>query len=302
MRGGIWSATPRGETEIRTAANSASLRYATPSFFATLGIPLRRGRDIADNDDSAHPMVAVVSESFATRYWPNEDPIGKHFNFAFHDRMVVGVVGDIRMRGFEQTAEPQVYIPPLQADSAFLMYYIPKDLVIRTTTGATGLLSETRRIVREADPNQPISNVQMLTDVVAAETASRASQLRVLEILASIAVLLATIGIYGLLSFTVSRRAQEIGVRVALGAKPSSILMMFLREGVLLGVGGLIPGVLIAYAAGRGMQALLAGVAPADPVAMVAGVSVCAIATLVGCVRPARRAARTDPIAALRAE
>jgi putative ABC transport system permease protein len=302
MRGGVWPVASHGQAITRTLTNSASLRFATPGYFTTLGIPIRQGRDIAPIDDASRPRVAVVSEAFVKRNWPSEDPIGKHFEIAFHDRTVVGVVGDVRMRGLEQTSEPQVYLPDRQADSAFLMGYIPKDLVIRTTSPAGTLVPEIRRIVRQADRLQPISNIQTLADVVAADTASRAAQLRVLEILAAIALLLATVGIHGLLSFTVSRRSQEIGVRVALGAKPSRILSMFLRDGVLLGLGGLVPGVLIAYAAGRGMQALLVGVSPSDPLTVLASVGLCGAATIVGCLRPALRASRTDPIAALRSE
>jgi putative ABC transport system permease protein len=302
MRGGIWPVVVNGQPATRTATNSAALRQATPGFFSTLGIPLRRGRDIAETDDATRPSVAVVSESFAKRYWPNEDPMGKRFTFALREREVVGIVADVRWRGLEQPSEPQVYVPPKQVDSLSLLYYAPKDLVMRTSASVAQLMPEIRRIVREADPHQPISNVQMLTDVVAANTASRAAQLRVLEILAAIALLLATVGIHGLLSFTVSKREQEIGVRVALGAKPSGILSMFLREGILLSVGGILPGVAIAYAAGRGMGALLAGVAPSDPLTVVVGVTLCAGATILGSLRPALRASRTDPIAALRAE
>jgi predicted permease len=302
MRGGVWPVASHGQAITRTLTNSASLRFATPGYFTTLGIPIRQGRDIAPIDDASRPRVAVVSEAFVKRNWPSEDPIGKHFEIAFHDRTVVGVVGDVRMRGLEQTSEPQVYLPDRQADSAFLMGYIPKDLVIRTTSPAGTLVPEIRRIVRQADRLQPISNIQTLADVVAADTASRTAQLRVLEILAAIALLLATVGIHGLLSFTVSRRSQEIGVRVALGAKPSRILSMFLRDGVLLGLGGLVPGLLIAYGAGRGMQTLLVGVSPSDPLTVVASVGLCAAATIVGCLRPALRASRTDPIAALRSE
>jgi predicted permease len=302
MRGGIWPVVVNGQAATRTATNSAALRQATPGYFSTLGIPLRRGRDIAATDDATRPSVAVVSESFAKRYWPNEDPMGKRFTFALREREVVGIVGDVRWRGLEQPSEPQVYVPPKQVDSLSLLYYAPKDLVIRTSASVAQLMPEIRRIVHEADPHQPISNVQMLTDVVAANTASRAAQLRVLEILAAIALLLATVGIHGLLSFTVSKREQEIGVRVALGAKPSGILSMFLREGILLSAGGILPGVAIAYAAGRGMGALLVGVAPNDPLTVVVGVTLCAGATILGSLRPALRASRTDPIAALRAE
>jgi len=302
MSGGVWGAVITGREVIRDASNSATLRYATPQFFATLGIPLRRGRDIAETDDANQPFVAVVSESFANRYWPNEDPIGKHFQFALSDRMVAGVVGDVRHRGFEQTSEPQVYVPPKQVRANFLTYYSPKDLAIRSTLPTSQLLPEIRRIVRDADPLQPISNVHTMDEIVASKTASRLAQLRVLGILAAIALLLASVGIHGLLSFAVSRRTQEIGVRVALGAQRSEILSMFLREGLLLGLGGVLPGVLIAYAAGRAMEALLAGVHPADPLTISIGVALVCLATLVGCLRPALRASRIDPIEALRSE
>ncbi len=212
------------------------------------------------------------------------------------------MVGDVRVRGLEQESEPQVYLPPQQVDTNSLVYYAPKDLVVRSATATSALMPEIRRIMHETDSRQPISNVQTLNDVVAGDTASRASQLRVLEILAAIALLLATVGIHGLLSFTVARREQEIGVRVALGATPSVILSRFLIDGFLLGAGGAIPGVAIAYAAGRGMQTILAGVGPGDPLTMGVSVALCGAATVLGCLRPALRAARTDPIAALRSE
>jgi ABC-type antimicrobial peptide transport system permease subunit len=163
-------------------------------------------------------------------------------------------------------------------------------------------MPDIRRIVHAADARQPISDVRTMNDIVADETASRSAQLRVIGILSAIALLLATVGIHGLLSFAVSRRTQEIGVRVALGAQQSRILSMFLREGLLLGFGGLLPGVAIAYAAGRGMQALLVGVPANDPLTVIVCVSLCCLTTLIGCLRPALRASRTDPIEALRAE
>lgn len=302
MRGGIWPVALAGQEVIRQQSNSAALRFATPQFFSTMGIPLRSGRDIAETDDSSRVYVAVVSESFAKRYWPKEKPLGKHFQFALHDRMVVGVAGDVRWRGFEQPTEPQVYVPPKQVEIGNVSFYSPKDLVIRTSSSAAQLLPEIRRIVRAVDPTQPISNVQTMSDVVANDTASRMAQLRVLGILSAIALLLASVGIHGLLSFAVSRRTQEIGVRVALGAERSRILSMFLREGLLLGLGGLVPGVAIAYAAGRGMQALLVGVPPNDPLTVAVCVTLCCLATLIGCLRPALRASRIEPTEALRAD
>jgi predicted permease len=302
MRGGIWPIQLRGDESVRTAENSASLRFVTPQFFASLGIPIKQGRDVEITDMLDRTMVAVVSESFARHFWPNEPAIGKHFKSAFSDRTVVGVVGDIRTRGLEQESEPQLYLPYRQQDSASLIYYTPKDLVIRTDVSSASVLRAVREIVRQADPLQPISDVQTMEEIVASQTASRAAQLRVLAILAVIALLLSAVGIHGLLSFTVSRRSREIGVRVALGAQSAQVARMVLFEGVLLAVGGLIPGVAIAYAAGRGMQALLAGVTPGDPLTFSIAVLLCAATTILGCMRPAARAARVDPMTALRSD
>jgi len=138
--------------------------------------------------------------------------------------------------------------------------------------------------------------------VVAGETASRAAQLRVLGALAAIALLLAGVGLHGLLSFTVSRRSQEIGVRVALGAESGTILRMVLGEGLTLAIGGLIPGIAVAYAAGRAMQAVLAGVAPGDPATFTVAAIACLVTAVAGCLRPALKASSVDPTTALRAE
>lgn len=301
-RGGIWAVKLNGGDDARNSANSASLRFATPQYFDALRIPVKLGRDVQETDVNGSPNVAVVSESFVKRYWPSETPIGKHFTFAMRDRQVVGVVGDIRVRGLEQSSEPQVYLPYKQVDSMSLIGYTPKDLVVRSTLPTATLLPEVRRIVRQADPLQPISDVQTMEQIVTNETASRAAQLRVLMILAAIAVLLSAVGIHGLLSYTVSRRSREIGVRMALGAEASRVRAMIVREGVVLAVAGVIPGALLAYAAGRGMEALLAGVQPGDAVTFSIAVAICAVMTILGCVRPAFRASRVDPMTAIRAE
>ena len=159
-----------------------------------------------------------------------------------------------------------------------------------------------RQIVHAIDPEQPISNVRTIAEVVAEQTASRVAQLRVLGVLAAVALLLAGVGIHGLLSFTVSSRSQEIGVRLALGARSSMILRMVLREGLALALLGIVPGVLIGYAGGRAMEALLVGVKPGDAPTVSIAVLLCAVTTVVGCLRPALRASRVDPLIALRHE
>jgi predicted permease len=302
MRGGIWPVVMNGTETIRSAANSASLRFATPLYFSTMRIPLLQGRDVAETDDNTRPNVAVVSESFAKKYWPSEPALGKHFTFAMRDRMVVGIVGNVRVRGLEQSSEPQVYVPYQQVDSAFLIGYTPKDLVVRSALPSGTLVPALRRIIHEADPLQPISDVQTMDDIIATQTSSRLAQLRVLMILAGVALILSAVGIHGLLSFTVSRRSREIGVRMALGAEASQVRRMVLREGIVLAIAGVIPGAVIAYAAGRGMQALLVGVNPGDVPTFVAAATLCAVTTILGCLRPAFHASRVDPMSAIRAE
>ena len=302
MRGGIWPVVMDGSEAVRSAANSASLRFATPQYFSTMRIPLLQGRDIAETDDNARPNVAVVSESFAKRYWPAEPALGKHFTFAMRDRIVVGVVGNVRVRGLEQSSEPQVYVPYQQVDSAALNGYAPKDLAIRSTLPSATLVPAVRRIVHDADPLQPISDVQTMDEIIATQTSSRLAQLRVLMILALVALVLSAVGIHGLLSFTVSRRSREIGVRMALGAQASEVRRMVLREGIVLAIAGVLPGAAIAYAAGRAMEALLAGVKPGDATTFAAAMALCAATTILGCLRPAFRASRVDPMSAIRSE
>ena len=302
MGGGIW---PVGIAEApleRGESHTASMRFVTPGFFATMGIPLQLGRDVSESDTISGPFVAVVSQSFVRRYWPNENPLGRHFQFAEHDRMVVGVVGHVRVRGLEQKSEPQVYLPYKQVQDGWFIFYTPKDLVIRSSTAPPMLLPAIRRIVQSADREQPISDVRTMSEIVEEQTASRSLQLRVLGAFAAIAFLLAAIGIHGLLSFAVAQRGREIGVRIALGARSSDILGMVMRRAFLLAVTGIALGAALAYAAGRTLEALLAGVKPGDAVTFLVAVGLCLVMTLVGSLLPAVRAVRVDPITVMRAE
>ncbi len=299
MRGGIWAALLPGQED--DGSNGVSLRFVTPRYFAALGIPLRRGRDVATADQNDQPLVAVVSESLARRLWPNEDPLGKRFNIALEERTVVGVVGDVRVRGLEQPSEPQVYLPYQQVEDGAIISYPPKDLVVRTATSGD-LLPQIRGIVKSADPEQPISNVRWMSEIVIEETASRVTQLRLLGAFSAIALLIAALGIHGLLAFTVSKRTQELGVRRALGAQVGEIIGLVLREGLVLALIGTVIGVAVAYAAARGMSALLFGVRPADPSTIAVAVVLCLVTAVAGCLRPAMNAAQVDPLSALRAE
>lgn len=302
MRGGIWPVSLDGAPADRAGNSTASLRYATPGFFASMGIPLKRGRDISEADTQKALYVAVVSESFAERFWPGQDPMGRSFNFALADRVVVGVVGNVRVRGLERNSEPQVYLPYQQVPDGWILGYLPKDLVIRSSTNPEALIPAVRRIIRDADPEQPVSNVRLLADIVSGETAPRAAQLRVIAAFAGLAFLLAGIGIHGLLSYAVSQRTQEFGVRIALGAQQSDIVRLVLGEGVALAIAGVLIGVGLAYGAGGAMESLLAGVQPSDAATFSSVMALAAVMTLAGSLLPALRAMRVDPTTAIRAE
>jgi len=302
MRGGIWPVAMGGQPEDRPENQTASLRLVTPGFFETLGVPLTLGRDVGPSDVLASPFVAVVSQSFVRRYWPGENPLGKRFRIASKDRSVVGVVGDIRVRGLERTSEPQVYLPSPQVADEVSPAYAPKDLVIRSSVAPATLLPAVRAIVASADSDLPVSSVRPLSEIVEAETAPRAVQAWVLGSFAVMALLLAGVGIHGLLAFAVSQRSREIGVRMALGAPAGEILGMVLRRSLALSAAGVALGLALAYTAGLAMQALLAGVSASDAPTFAAAAILALLMTAAGSLLPARRAIRVNPVNAIRAE
>jgi predicted permease len=291
-----------GQDPLSGRRAGASHRWVTPQYFRTMGIPLLRGRDLEDGDTYDRAWVAVVSTSFAERYWPGQDPIGRTFGHRGRTRTIVGVVGDVKVRGLERISEPQLYLPAQQIAEAASAAFDPKDLVIRYSGRDDTLVSAVRRVVRAADPEQPISDVREMDEVLAGETASRRGQLQVLGVLAGVAVLLSGVGIYGLLAYTVAQRSKEIGVRLALGAEPARIGRMIFADGMRLALTGIVPGVLAAYAAARGMSALLFGVAPGDPATFAGAVGLALVMTAAGSTVPALRAVRVAPMSVLKAE
>jgi predicted permease len=311
MRGGIWSIETEGQNS--PGQHTASLRFVTPGFFDVMRIPIQRGRDVSESDTGQALPVAVVSASFAERHWPGQDPLGRRFHFGllgsgktrlgpFQDRTVVGVVGDIRVRGLERASEPQVYLPYRQVPDGAMIWFAPKDLVVRSTADTAAFAPFLRKIVARVDPAQPVSDVRSLDSIVEAETAPRKVQVRVLGAFAAVAVLLAGIGIHGLLAFAVSARTPEIGVRLALGASARDILGLVLRQGLILASTGVLLGLALAFAAGQGLQAVLAGVSPRDSLVFLTATAVALAMALAGGLLPALRALHVDPLTAIRAE
>jgi putative ABC transport system permease protein len=311
MRGGMWEVlttkpdpTNLGGFEAPPNVKRAALRFVSPRYFATIGIPIRQGRDIGESDTVETTPVAVVSESFGREHFPGQDLIGRQFGFAGAVRTIVGVVGDVRFRGLERTNnEPQVYLAAWQQpDGSLASFYSPQDLIVRTSVPPAALMPAVRQIIRNADPQLAITNMRTLEEVVHLETAPRMVQLRVLGGFSAIALLLAAIGIHGLLAFTVASRSREIGVRIALGARAADILRMVIGRSALLAAIGVAIGGALALAAGRSLEALLYGVSPADGGVFAAAITVAVMMTLAGSLLPAWRAIKVDPIQATRAE
>jgi putative ABC transport system permease protein len=282
-----------GVADDPLTAPGAFVHFVTPGYFATLGIPLRRGRVIDERDDASAPQVVVLSESLAERLWPGQDPIGRAVTVA-GDRTVVGVVGDIVVRSLEGPRSLQVYFPAAQLGTTST-YYAPRDLLIRTSGDPSALGPVVDRIIRDVDPEQAVSTVRPLADIVSLGIAPRRDQLFVLATFAAIAFLLAAVGIHGLLSFTVSARTHEIGVRVALGAMRSTILRMFLRQGITLGIVGVAVGLPLAYLGARALGGLLFGVEPSDPRVYAPAALLALTLAVTGSLLPALRAAAIDP-------
>jgi predicted permease len=300
--GGIFGVEANGVPSNGADGRNASLRFTTPSYFSSMGIPLIAGRDIEETDDLRRPLVAVVSASFARKYFPGENPLGKRFTIAPGEAEIVGVAGDVKVRGLERSSEPQLYLSYKQQSGSSFPFYMPKDLVIRSTVPAAQVVPAVRGIIRAADATLPVSNVRMLSEIVSDQVASRSVQVRVIAAFAVVAFFLAAVGIHGLLAFSVSTRTHEIGVRMALGARPGSIVALVMREGALLALCGVIPGIALAYAAGRAMQSLLFGVEPGDGTTFAAAAALCVLMTLAGSLMPVLRAVRVAPAAAFRGE
>lgn len=302
LRGGIWPVSIGGVTMQRRGDQTASLRFVTPGYFSTLGIPLAAGRVFQDADGPGSALAAVVSRSFAERYWPGQDPLDRTFHFAFAERRIVGVVGDVRVRGMEQPSEPQVYLPAWQMPAEGLPGYAPKDLAVKMRGNPETLLPGLRGIIRQVDPEQAISLVRTLSEIVDSDTAPRLTQLRVLGIFAGLALVLAAVGIHGLLSFMIAQRSQEIGVRMALGAARHHILLLVFRESFAMVATGIVLGSLFGYLAGRSMEALLAGLHSAQPLPFVIASILALAVTALGSLRPTIQALRVDPITVMRSE
>jgi putative ABC transport system permease protein len=303
--GGLWGFRPEGGNYPDGRWPSAVPQQATPGYFAAAGLPLVGGRVFANSDNDAAPFVAVVSKAFAELAWPGQIALGKRFRLG-DDRSpfmtVVGIVADIRARGFGDTPEPTMYFPLAQASKS--AYFMPRNmaLLVRTSEGGDPALlaAAVRREIHALDPTVPIAEVRTLEQVAGTSVSTRRFNTVLLAGFAALALLLAGIGTYGVISYAVTQRTFEIGVRMALGADTRSVLELVMAEGILLAGTGLVIGLAASVVVARFIGAMLVGVSALDAPSLAATALALVAVAAVASGLPARRALRVNPINALR--
>jgi putative ABC transport system permease protein len=286
-----------------SAAESRLADYASvsPEYLRVMGIPLLAGRFFNQQDILSAPRVSVISKTFAQRYFPNQDPIGKRLNFGFPpnpdvEREIVGIVGDVRDVSLGEAPGPMMYVPFAQAP------FWGANLVVKSTLSTSAVAAAIRQEVQNIDRDLPVTDVAKLPDLIDASVSQQRFRTFLLGLFAAMALILAATGIFGVIAYSVACRTNEIGIRLALGASRSAILRMILRETLLLTLAGLLVGIPCALAASHFVGHLLFGVSANDPVTLAAvAFTLAAVAAFAGFL-PARRAMRVDPVIALRHE
>jgi putative ABC transport system permease protein len=278
---------------------NAEKRIVGDDYFRVMEIPLRAGRLFGPSDREGSPKVVIVSETAARRLWPGDTAVGKRIRSLTCGECweeVVGVVGDVKEEALHRAAPMEIYYPLRQLPLGAM------ELVIRAGGDPEALVEPVRRAVAELDPTQPVHGIRTLRDVVAASVEDRRVSSFLLGAFAALAVLLAAVGVGGVVSYAVGRRTREIGLRMALGSTPRAVVRLVLGHGLRLAAGGLALGLPAALVLVRLLRAQLYEVEPGHPAAYLGGAALLALAVLAACYLPARRAARVDPLAALRYE
>jgi len=270
------------------------------NYFRTMQIPLKRGRLFTDQEAAEMRHVVIINEAFAQKHFPNEDPLGKRVTIYMKDDNrpceIIGVVGDSKHMSLDAEIEPMSYWPHPE------LAYSVMTLVIRTRGDAASITPAARDVIRALDPDQPVADVRTIESLIGTSMARARFNTLLLTIFAIVALLLAGVGIYGVMAYSVAQRTREIGVRVALGARAPDVLRLVLRRGMTLTLGGVAIGVAASFALTRLMEALLFNVSATDPLTFIGIPLLLAFVALLACLIPARRAAKVDPMVALRYE
>ncbi len=280
----------------------AGTRIITPDYFQTMSIPQLKGRSFTEQDREKTPNVIIVNEALASRYWPNQDPIGKRLGFFEEDpgkqewREVVGVVGNVRSKALEIEVMPEAYFPYRQVPENFM------NLVVRTASDPVSMVPAIRNQVLSVDKDQPVSDIMTMEQRLAKSVAAKRFVMSLLGAFSILALGLAAVGIYGVMAYLVTQRTQEIGVRMALGAQKRDVLRLVVGKGMVLAIVGTAIGLLASLALTRLMRSLLFEVTPTDWLTFVIVSVVLLAVALLACYIPARRATKVDPLVALRYE
>lgn len=281
-------------------APTAEYRGVTPGYFKALGIPIVAGRDVSASDTPDSRSVLWINAALAKRYFPNENPIGQRIGDTKDSSEIVGVVGDVRQVGLGQQPLPELYVPISQAPQ--FLAGIPMSVVVSADVEPTALVSAAREAVRSVDPSQPIFGIKTMERVVADSLQNQRMNFVLMTVFAALALVLASAGVYGVMSYLVTQRVREFGVRIALGAQARDVVELVLREAFTMGGIGLVIGLAGCFAASRLLTKYFAGVKTVDPV-VYGAVAVLLLGVMVAAtLAPARRAVRVDPIDALRQE
>ena len=273
-------------------------RAVSPDYFKTLGIDLTKGRDFSNRDSSDAPATAIINTDLARLYFPGEDPLGKRITFDDGESWmsIVGVIGDVKQLGLDSNAKPEVYFPYLQVASSEM------SVVVRTTADPLNLTAAVKSEIQKIDKDLPVGNGETMQQLLAMSISGRRFNMLLLTVFAVVALALAVVGIYGVMSYAVTQRTQEIGIRMALGARAIDVLKLVVKNGMSLALIGVAIGLAGAFALTRLLASLLFQVTPTDRTTF-AGVAVSLIAVaLLACYIPARRATKVDPLVALRNE
>jgi predicted permease len=281
------------QSDSTVKQRSAEFASVSPEFFQVLRTPLLRGRFFTESDTDKSKRVVIVNESFAKQYLTGRD-VGRRLNFRGADWEIVGVVGDVRHDGLDSPAAPRVYSALYQGTANEMAIYL------RGASGSSGLKQAVTGIVQAVDPDLPVYGVRTMPEMMATSLARRRFSLSLMAVFGALALFLASIGIYGVMAYAVSQRAQEFGIRMALGAVPRDILLLSLRPGAVLTLTGVVLGLMAAQGASRFMTSLLFGVSPVDPLTFIGVPLALAFVALLACWIPVRRAVRIPPVSALR--